>query len=231
MLTEILVTTHGDATLTLVNQVLESGAEHLVLLMRHSAREFEPGKHDLLNPLTDEGRELSRQFGKQLPKELLLRAYSSPANRCVETASLILESHKAHGGSATRNRTVEALGVFYVLDQMKLFMSMKAAGGHVSFLKKWFDGQIANDIVIPAELAATLVARIAVEKFKSRIRTPQIDVLVSHDMTVFTVRDRLLGQAADDYPVEFLDGLVFFERTGKHYLQSHHGPEMAIEPG
>ena len=192
-------------------------------------REFEPGKHDLLNPLTDEGRELSRLFGKQLPKDLLLRAYSSPADRCVETASLILDSHNVHGGDITRNRQVEALGVFYVLDQMKLYRSMQAAGGQVSFLKKWFDGQMANDIIMPAELAATLVARFIAEKFKSPIRTPQLDVLVSHDMTVFTVRDRLLGQAADDYPVEFLDGLIFFVRNGEHYLQSHHGPETAIE--
>ena len=52
---------YGDSTLALVAEVLAEGVEHAVLLMRHSAREFEPGRHDLENPLTDEGRDLAHQ--------------------------------------------------------------------------------------------------------------------------------------------------------------------------
>ncbi|MCZ0944299.1 MAG: histidine phosphatase family protein, partial [Gammaproteobacteria bacterium] len=112
---------HGDAALAMIGEVLADGVDHAAVLLRHSARTFEPGLHDLDNLLTDEGRALCCRFGRRLPKELTLRAYASPAQRCLETAQLILEAHEAEGGSITRHRPVEALGVFYALDQMKMW--------------------------------------------------------------------------------------------------------------
>ena len=109
---------YGDATVSLIESVFANGVHHAVALMRHSAREFDPAVHDLTNPLTEEGRECCLRFGKALPKDLTLRGYASPAVRCLETAELILASHREAGGEVTRHRPVEALGVFYVLDQM-----------------------------------------------------------------------------------------------------------------
>ena len=73
--------TPGETTVELVEQLTNEGVEHIVLLMRHSAREYAPGKHDLLNPLTDEGRDLARDMGKRLPTGLVVRGYTSPAER------------------------------------------------------------------------------------------------------------------------------------------------------
>jgi broad specificity phosphatase PhoE len=221
--------TYGDHTLALIDDALGQGATHVVLLMRHSAREFASGRHDLHNPLTEEGRALSRRLGQSLPKELLLRGYSSPADRCIETADLILEAHNQHGGEITRNRAVEALGVFYILDQMKMFMSMREADGLSGFLHQWFEGQIGEDIMIPADLAASLVARVCTEKLKSPSQQHQLDVLVSHDVTVFTLRDRLLNQKESQVGgVNFLDGLVFFRVDEEVFIQSHHGPRQSL---
>ena len=119
---------YGDATLAQVEAMANEGCTHMVLLMRHSAREFNPDVHDLENPLTDEGRELSQRLGRQLPKAYTLRGYASPAGRCVETAQLCLDGHAAEGGSSTRVRPVEGLGVFYVLDQMKMYRVMRDMG-------------------------------------------------------------------------------------------------------
>jgi hypothetical protein len=224
--------TPGESTLELIDSALDNGAEHIVLLMRHSAREFAPDKHDLLNPLTDEGRELARSMGKSLPKSLLVRGYTSPAERCVETAELIMSGHNDGGGQVTRNRVIEALGVFYVLDQMKMFMAMQASGGLVPFLNKWFEGEVQHDILIPPEVAAGVIGRLAATKLaeaQTKERSgPQLDLLVSHDFTVYTLKAQLLGQDTTRYPdVHFLDGIAFFEREGKTYVQSHH--EEAIE--
>ena len=82
--------TPGETTVELIEQLTNEGVEHIVLLMRHSAREYASGKHDLLNPLTDEGRGLARDMGERLPKGLVVRGYTSPAERCVETAGLIM---------------------------------------------------------------------------------------------------------------------------------------------
>ena len=221
---------YGDHPLELVDSVLSGGVDHGVLLMRHSAREYEPGRHDLLNPLTDEGRALCTRLGRLLPKEVTLRAYSSPAERCVETADLILSSHEEEGGAVSRNRPLEGLGVFYMLDQMKAFLAMREAGGMTPFLARWFDGSLPVDIMLPPQEAAVAVARLCLEKLRSPVHHRQLDVLVSHDMTVYTLRSLLLNQREEFGEIEYLDGLLFFEREGVAYVQSHHSEAAVFSP-
>ncbi|HKI73033.1 MAG TPA: histidine phosphatase family protein [Pseudomonadales bacterium] len=223
---------YGDVTLELIDTLLAEGVRHIALLMRHSAREFATGKHDLLNPLTDEGRELARQMGAGLPTQLLVRAYSSPAERCVETADLILEGHANAGGKITRNRPAEALGVFYILDQMRMYKAMQAAGGQVPLLEQWFEGEVGVDVMIPPGIAARLVAGFAAKRFDDVIGEPQLDLLVSHDMTLYTIRDRLLHQPASRHgDVNFLDGIAIYRQDGELFIRSHHGVALPLDVG
>ena len=46
---------YGQQTLDLIRQARERGAEHIAVVMRHSARTYKPGIRDFDNPLTDEG--------------------------------------------------------------------------------------------------------------------------------------------------------------------------------
>jgi broad specificity phosphatase PhoE len=226
----VWVTRYGDATIALLKSVFEDGVDHAAALIRHSAREFEPGRHDLLNPLTDEGRALAREFGAALPKRLLVRGYTSPAERCVETVQLILGSHSDGGGRVSRHRPVEALGVFYVLDQMKMYRAMTAADGQVPFLKSWFDGKVPDDVMMPAGLAARLVARVVAGKLEAPLERPQLDICVSHDMSLYLVRDRLLGLGVvDSGSVDFLDGVVFYERDRALWMRGLHGAPKRID--
>lgn len=219
----------GDTARQLVSDLADDGAQHIVLLMRHSAREFEPGRHDLLNPLTDEGRKLARDLGRALPKSLQVRAYSSPAERCVETGDLILAGHESEGGGVKRNRVVEALGVFYVLDQMKMYMAMRERGGLSRMIKAWTAGEVADDIMMPSHIAATLLGRLINEKLQENPGNAQLDLLVSHDFTLFLVKSMLLAQHPDDYPeVNFLDGIAFYRRGNTTYIQSHHEPAIPL---
>ena len=220
--------TPGENTLKLVNDLFNQGTEHIILLMRHSAREYEPGRHDLLNPLTEEGRMLAKDLGRKLPKSVIIRGYTSPAERCVDTAEQIMAGHKENGGQVMRNRVVEALGVFYVLDQMKMFMAMQAAGGLVGFQRQWFSGEVSPDILMPADLSANVIAGLAKEKLKEKLSEPRVDLMVSHDFTLYLLKHQLLGQDSERYPdVIYLDGIAIFERDGRTYIQSHH--EAAVE--
>jgi broad specificity phosphatase PhoE len=224
------VSQYGKATLELIEDVFASGVDHVAALIRHSAREFEPGRHDLLNPLTDEGRAFARDFGKSLPKGTLVRGYTSPAERCVETARLILEGHGDGGGRVTRHRPIEALGVFYVLDQMKMYRVMTSATGLVPFLSRWFAGDVGGDVMMPADPAAKIVGRVVAGRLDAPLETPQLDVCVSHDMSLYLVRDRLLGLGVDSAgAVEFLDGVVFYERNGRLWMRGLRGQERAID--
>ena len=123
---------YGDAALALMERTAARGAHHSVVLMRHSAREYAPDRHDLDNPLTAQGRAWALAFGEGLPKASTVRGYASPPERCRETAALVLEGHQRGGGAVTRHRPLEALGVFYALDQRKrgcsLFCSAPAQG-------------------------------------------------------------------------------------------------------
>lgn len=219
---------HGDGVLALIEHIVGRGVGHAVVLMRHSARTFEKNLHDLANNLTEEGRALCGRVGRRLPKTLTLRAYSSPAQRCLDTAELILAAHKEAGGLTTRHRPVEGLGVFYVLDQMKMWRGMDQAGGMVPYLQAWFAGETPQDALMPADLASKLVLRVMAGKLAAPIASPQLDICVSHDMTLYLLRDRLLGETVDGAKVEFLDGLIAWRDAQGLWLQSQQGEPRQI---
>lgn len=219
---------YGSAASDLLQSLFARGVQHAVALMRHSAREYAPDKHDLENPLTEEGRAYARQLGDSLPLGLTLRGYASPPERCMETAALILDAYAQKGGAVTRHRPVEGLGVFYALDQMKMWKVMNDSGGQVPFLQAWFRNEVPSDAMIPAEVAANLVLRVIADKLKAPVASKQLDVCISHDMTLYLVRDRVLGQAADIADVEYLDALVAYEEDDVLWLASHHGDPVEV---
>jgi len=215
--------THGDSTIAMVQALIDDGVDHVALLMRHSAREFNRDIHDLLNPLTDEGRELSRRLGRALPKSHTLRGYASPAERCVETAQLAVDAHSEAGGEVTRVRPVDGLGVFYVLDQMKMFRVLRDAPDMGSFVSSWALGETPADALIPSAQAADLVMQVVATKLEQSVANLQIDLCVSHDLTLLLIGEELLDRRAKEHDVEFLDAVAVFKRGDRVYLQSHDG--------
>ena len=220
--------TYGQPTLDLLDRVIGDGVRHVVVLMRHSAREFAPDRHDLENPLTPEGRGLARELGARLPKSLTVRAYASPPERCMETAALVLQGHREGGGAVTRHRPLEALGVFYALDQMKMWKLMNEAGGLVPFLGAWIRKELPDDVMIPADLAALLVQRVLGDKLRQPVASDQLDLCVSHDMTLYLLREVLLGEPARGPEVGFLDALMLYEAGGVLWMTSHHGTPQRL---
>ena len=220
----------GDGSIELIENLFAAGVDHVAVLLRHSAREYNRDIHDLENPLTDAGRRLCERFGAGLDKSLTLRGYHSPAQRCAETAELILRAHRAQGGGTTRCRPVEGLGVFYVLDQMKMWQAMQQAEGMVDYLRAWFQGAAPEDAMVPADLAARLVFRVMTGKLATPVAKPQLDILVTHDITLHLVRNRLLGEFLEGPEIEYLDALAAFRRDGAWWLRSRHGPPKQVSP-
>lgn len=219
---------YGDATIRLIHDVLGGRGRHAVALMRHSAREFVPGRHDLENPLTPEGRDLAVRLGELLPKDATVRGYASPPARCMDTAELVLAGHARGGGPVTRHRPVEGLGVFYALDQMKMWKGLTAAGGLVPFMQDWVAGRAPADALMPAEVAAGLILRILAARLAEPVATPQIDICVSHDMTLYLMRTVLLEEPAAGQEVRFLDSLVLYQTDGDYWMTSHYGNPVRV---
>ncbi|MEM7080720.1 MAG: hypothetical protein AAF513_19035 [Pseudomonadota bacterium] len=224
-------THYGRATATLIDETFAAGVERAVLLQRHSARTFDRSIHDLLNPLTDHGRALCRQFGELLPRDIALRGYASPPERCMETAQLTIEAHVARGGMGHRVRAVEALGVFYALDQQRMWKGLSAADSLAHYIGQWYAGEVGADVLIPAPQALQLLLGVLVARLDApalHTDTRQLDLCVSHDFTVLAVRHGLGLEAWDGLGIEFLDGLLLFRRAGELVMRSQHGAEVQV---
>jgi len=219
---------YGQAALALVDAVLDLGVTRAALLMRHSAREFNRDIHDLLNPLTDPGRGFCRELGRALPKSLYLRGYHSPPERCAETAALIVDTHTAHGGRAGKTRAVESLGPFWALDQIKMWKAMEALGGNQPFIEAWCQGRLPADVMIDGALSARLIVRSTLERLRAAREPQHLDLCVTHDTTLWLLKDRLLEQPATEVDSEFLDAIVLYEQDDGVWLQSRHGPARNV---
>lgn len=218
----------GEATVDLLRRLHDEAVGPIALITRHSAREFNRDVHDLLNPLTDTGRMHCRLMGEALPKALHVRGYASPPERCRETASLVIQAHGEKGGRRGSVRPVESLGVFYALDQIKMWKALQQAGGLSAFVERWANGSVAADAMIPAADAARLITRSTWTRLLGHPERQGLDLCVTHDMTILMLRDRLLGEAASMHSVDFLEGLALYQRDGRVWLQSTVGDPVDI---
>ena len=222
--------TWGQSTVDLLAELAAAGVQRKVVLVRHSAREFVAGRHDLENPLTDDGRAAASAFGAALPTGFQWRGYASPAERCQDTAKLALQAHEQMGGLVTRVRPMEGLGVFYALDQMKMFRIMQGAGGLGPFLSLWISGAVPPDVMLNPQVAANAIGRMLLQKLdEPGTDRRSADLLVSHDMSLGLVRECLLGQSWDRVgAVQFLDGLVAYRDHAGSWLVSPHGERVPL---
>lgn len=237
---------NGDQVVELIEHLLSQGVRHMSALIRHSARVFDPNLHELENPLTPEGRDLSQRLGKRLPKTMVLRGYASPVERCMETAELVLAGHRSEGGESLGHEPVETFGPFFVLDEAKVVKGMQGTGAlssesgalvadrsHAdsvssSFVQRWVAGKMPREALVPADGAARTVLMALRELYSHPPTNCHLDVCITHDITVLLLMDRFLGQPAGGNAVEYLDGLVAFERDGAHWLGCVNGPAVRV---
>ena len=73
------------------------------------------------------------------------------------------------------------------------------------------------------------VVGVLAEKLRQPVAERQIDLCVSHDMTLYLLREVLLGEPAHGPEVGFMDALVLYEGDGGLWLTSHHGEARRLE--
>jgi hypothetical protein len=232
---------YGISTAQMVNRTLSCEVRRGVLLMRHSAREFRRDIHDLENPLTDHGRSLAQKLGTNLLPKIQCKAYSSPPNRCVETADFVLKGSRlqrqAQGlvlTDAFPTRSIEALGVFYALDQIRMWKGLRSAGGLSEYIQSWFDGEVPRAVMMRPAQAISMILQVMLDKLDAPQLNDlsddeqQLDLCITHDMTVFTLRHGVGLESLFDVPVDFLDGLLLYRERGVLMLKSHYGKSVEI---
>ena len=228
---------YGLETVKMIKDRFAKGVDRGILLMRHSAREYRRDIHDLQNPLTERGRDLALRMGDMLGADLNMRGFASTAQRCIDTADLIIQGtgrdDKGKRGKTRDTRVIEAFGVFYALDQVRMWKGLQAADGLDSFVAKWLKGEVAPDVMIPAKVAVSQILSVMkgrlVTMSSEKSRSHSLDLCVSHDMTLYLVRQAIGLETTFEQPVNYLDGLLMFETDGELRVSSHYGKEVCVD--
>ena len=228
---------YGLETVKMIEDRFAKGVDRGILLMRHSAREYRRDIHDLQNPLTEEGRDLALRMGYLLGADLNMRGFASTAQRCVDTADLIIQGavrdDNAERVKTRDTRVIEAFGVFYALDQVRMWKGLQAEDGLDSFVAKWLAGEVAPDVMIPARVAVSQILSVMKGRLMTispeKGRSNSLDLCVSHDMTLYLVRQAIGLETTFEQPVNYLDGLLMFETDGELRVSSHYGNEVRVD--
>lgn len=219
----------GMETLQIINDLRQQGIDSYVALMRHSARFTDTAENDRLMGLTEEGKQAAFEFGKALPPGSLIRFFSSPVGRCVETSSLVEQGYLTTGGVTQTNQELDALYVFYARDLPKLTQIsyyMGDNGQWARFLRNWFEGQYSPDLAEHAAMSAQALLNALV----GLLQEPAIgNICISHDWNLFLIKEFFLGLRPEDNDyIQYLEGVVIYRFNDNYYIVNHQSEAMKL---
>jgi broad specificity phosphatase PhoE len=204
-----------------------------VLIIRHSQR-HEPKLADenKYMELTSQGRKIARLFGMKLPKKKTIRLFHSPVNRCKETAEEIYEGFKESGGKSILKG--ECTAVFEIGINMNSFMAEAQKFRYDEYFYnyqkiffRWVAGFYPPDEWSSLIQYSQNAAKVIWNELKL---APQngIDIYVTHDWHLMTLRFGWFGLPPDDKWVGYLGGFAFtFEK--EHILLLDYGRSKKVE--
>ena len=168
-------------------EIFSDGVDRAVLLMHVLGSEYRRDIHDLENPLTAQGRDLASRFGARLP-DVDLRGYSSPVKRCTDTAY-----NRPGSAAASRGRSGWR-GARYYCWRVLCAGSIHACGRDCErravLPTTWVLGLPVRFLRRPLmrpQRAVSMVLEVMLDKLKAPAVSEgrQLDLCVTHDMTIF----------------------------------------------
>ncbi len=181
------------------------------LIVRHAERTSRESGLDL--QLTEKGRQEAEAFGRQLVRYDRLRLYYSPNHRCHDTAQAIAESARQTGAHIIAFQEDE------YLDWITCFIEDKcmsiAERRNRSIIRSLFSRATIRNIIERSFGGSDKVMRHLVQRTLEDNSPGVLDVNVSHDWDILTLRENYLGMRFEEYGlIDFLDGLVLFPSDG-----------------
>ena len=222
--------TYGQNTLKMIHDLHQKGIKRYVALMRHSARHYGTTENEGEMGLNEEGKEAAYNFGKALPEDSFIRFFSSPVNRCVDTATLIEKGFLSIGGESETNRTLETLSVFYFKDVLKVVefaFELIKMGNYPTFFRNWFDGKIPDLMADSKQSAQTLIKTLL-----DILEEPGAygNICISHDMSLFLIKEYYLGiKAEESVNIEYLEGVFIYEWNGTYYISQYQSEAQSLK--
>lgn len=208
-------------TLETINGLLDKGIKKISVILRHSDRFF--SKEARMEPfmgLTQEGKSFALELGRSLPAKPVPRLFSSMFGRCIETAYLIDKGYTyQHKVSLDHTITHEMLAPFYIKDIERALYMVEDQGSE-RFIRRWFDHEIDPGIMENPETTALMLSRYMTDQV-DQLKDNEIALCVSHDWNIFPLKEFKLGLNHETKgDVGYLDGVVFYENQGRHFVTS-----------
>lgn len=198
-------------------------------LIRHSERFFtDDAQMEPFMTLTENGKNHAFNFGAGMRPDLSPGIFTSFMGRCIETAFLIDKGFSnAHNQKLDHPKIHPLLSPFYVTDVRKAVPLIKELGND-RFLRKWFDGRLNEDIMMPPEKAVKAITKFMIATIKS-VQNHLI-VCVSHDWNIFPVKEFILDRKHEIHGnIGFLDGLIYFEQDRQWFVTMQGIQPVALE--
>ncbi|MFH2131377.1 MAG: histidine phosphatase family protein [bacterium] len=224
-------TQYGMKTLEIVRQLRKRGVEKISVLMRHSARHYDEEhlERESLMWLTEEGKQYAHAFGQNIPPTPLARFFSSMLGRCIETAYQADKGYTSQGGKTESNMVMVEIAPFFVKNPPEVFKLHRALGTSQLF-REWFAGNLSSELVGRSDkIASEMISRLT--HLLQEGPASHIDFNVSHDWNLTMVKHHFLKLEHEKaIAVEYLEGIVIFEKDDAFYITSHETSPLKLDP-
>ena len=209
--------------MAVINDLHRKGVKKYVVLMRHAERPIDTAENDLAMKLTEDGKQAAYEFGRSLPSDSLIRFFSSPVDRCIETAVLIEKGCLANEGETQPNTTMDVLYAFFIKDLLKadqLLYAMMEAGEWSDFFRNWFDGEYSPELMEAGPQAAQTLMEALLGLLQGSSEGGNI--CISHDINLFLIKEYYLGLKPEDHEyIQFMEGVIIYEWDDDYYIVNH----------
>ena len=182
----------------------------VALLVRHAERGAITDlarHHEVL--LTELGHRCAATSGERLaqaidPADTVdVALFHSPVERCKETALGLHKGLTSKGKKAVVVGERHAFGASYLKDEGGVARAFLRHGR--GFVRAWFDGDIAHDVIDPCDLVVTR----QLDALRHALEAHAFVVAVSHDWNIAALKEHTLGLRFEDHGwPQFLDGVV-----------------------
>jgi hypothetical protein len=184
-----------------------------LLFIRHAKRfvvkNLETHHHVLL---TGKGKKDALRFGKRIAMyHDNVVIFHSPIERCIQTAEHICKGivDKKH---CTIGGTVPVLGGNYLAKNQEFILDYFNRYGNIAFLKKWFDNEFDEDIIIPYGEVAHMEMLLIIEQL-DRYNGLVIDV--THDWNIVVLLEYYFKLRFENTGIPgYLDGIAAYREDG-----------------
>ncbi len=178
------------------------------IILRHAERDpirsYEEGWEARL---TDNGHRDAAALGRTLVDFASMRLWSSPIPRCQQTANRLAEGLRDAGSDVDELVVINDLAGPYLHDAEKV-LKIALDIGDRAFVRRWFEGDLASEHLMPSPRAATGQLMVLTETLATHDE-PGLYVHCSHDWNILLLREHFLGIRHEDAGMpDFLEGLA-----------------------